>query len=248
MGKQLPPSWVIPEWTAPENIRCISTSREGGVSSPPYASFNVGTRVGDDPRAVAVNRARLAKWLSLPAEPAWLRQVHSNTVVEASEVRGHIEADATIATSANLVCVVTTADCLPVLLCDRKGTCVAAVHVGWRGLVAGVLERAVEALRRPPEQIMAWLGPAIGPHRFEVSDEVRTAFLHQDAVNESAFTAAPRGRWLGDICQLACNRLWSKGVSQIFGGGLCTYTDAARFFSYRRDGVTGRMASLIWLE
>jgi hypothetical protein len=203
--------------------------------------------VGDDPQAVVDNRAALVRYLTLPTEPLWLNQMHGRRVVHAGQNTRLAQADAAIAKTAGRVCAVATADCLPVLFCDSAGTCVAAAHAGWRGLVAGVLTATVESLAKPAAELLAWLGPAIGPRHYEVGDEVRQQFIHQQMANRSAFTASAGCRWMADLYQLARNQLNSLGIEHIYGGNLCTYSDAERFFSYRRDGVTGRMASLIWI-
>lgn len=234
---------ILPDWPAPANVRACTTTRQGGVSAGPYASLNLGDHVGDDPAHVTENRARLRRELALPAEPLWLTQVHGIAVAEG---QGGC-ADASVAFAPGTVCTVMTADCLPLLLCDRAGTAVAAVHAGWRGLLAGVIEAAVARLRIPAAELLVWLGPAIGPQSFEVGEEVRTAFMAEDAAAAAAFRPAPGGRWLADLYALARLRLARCGITAVYGGGLCTFSDAARFYSYRRDGVTGRMASLIWL-
>ncbi|GAB6040495.1 peptidoglycan editing factor PgeF [Endothiovibrio diazotrophicus] len=240
--------FLLPNWPAPATVRAAVTTRLGGVSARPYDSFNLATHVEDDPRAVAVNRARLREALGLPAEPCWLNQIHGTGIVDAAAAAPGCEADGAFATVSGVVCVVMTADCLPVLLCDLRGRRVAAVHAGWRGLLDGVVEAAVARLERPGEGLMAWLGPAIGPAAFEVGDEVRDAFLADDPGCVGAFRPSPAGRWLADLYHLACRRLARIGIDEVYGGGLCTYRDAGRFYSYRRDGRTGRMASLIWLE
>nr|WP_232470538.1 peptidoglycan editing factor PgeF [Methylococcus sp. BF19-07] len=219
--------------------------RLGGVSAGVYAGLNLGLHVGDDPAAVATNRALLRRNLGLPAEPAWLRQVHGNAAVEAGR-EAEPEADASYTWNVGVVCAVMTADCLPVLLCTRDGAGVAAVHAGWRGLAGGVIEQAVAALGA--SDLLAWLGPAIGPEAFEVGDEVRAAFLAQDAESDAAFRPGDNGRWLADIYRLARLRLRRLGIRDVHGGGWCTYGDESRFFSYRRDGVTGRMATLVWRD
>ena len=223
------------------------TTRVGGVSHAPYDSFNLAIHVGDDPAAVRENRARLRTALVLPAEPLWLKQVHGVAVVDAARAGIEPEADGAFAAQPGTVCAVLTADCLPVLLCNRAGTKVAALHAGWRGLAGGVIEAGVQALGVPGNELLAWLGPAIGPEAFEVGPEVRTAFIQQDAQAAQAFRTARDGKYLADIYLLARQRLQRLGVAAVYGGGFCTVTDGARFFSYRRDGATGRMASLIWL-
>lgn len=240
--------FLIPGWPAPSNVHARVTTRCGGVSAAPYASFNLGDHVGDDPVAVAANRAALRA--CLPADPVWLKQVHGHGIVSADRGAGAPEADGSVSRQRGRVCAVMTADCLPVLFCDRAGTVVAAAHAGWRGLADGVLEAAVASMAADPGGILAWLGPAIGPQAFEVGEDVRQIFLKQDPAAEQAFALLPLhdgGKWLADIYLLARQRLERIGVTQVFGGNFCTYTDSERFYSYRRDGVTGRMASLIWL-
>jgi YfiH family protein len=240
---------IRPDWPAPPTVRAVSTTRAGGVSVAPYASLNLGIHVGDDPEAVAENRRRLRA--ALPSEPAWLQQVHGTTVLalDGRAFQEPPEADAAWTRSRGVVCAVMTADCLPVLFCDRAGTAVAAAHAGWRGLATGVLEATVAAMGVPPADLIAWMGPAIGPAAFEVGDEVRAAFVTDDPRNASAFVpgAAP-GKWLGDIFQLARIRLARIGVHRVHGGDVCTVSDAGRFFSHRRDRVSGRQATLIWLD
>jgi YfiH family protein len=244
-----PSSWLVPDWPAPASVRAFVTTRAGGVSRGAYASMNLADHVGDDPRNVAENRARLRAFL--PAEPHWLRQVHGTGVYRV-EGGGPREADACVCRTPAEVCVVLTADCLPVLLCDRAGQVVAAAHAGWRGLCQGVLERTVMAMETDPAALLAWLGPAIGPQAFQVGEEVRAAFLAHDPAAAAAFVpdeaAGQRGRWRADLYQLARQRLARAGVQAVYGGGHCTFSEPAHFFSYRRDGATGRMASLIWLE
>lgn len=248
-----PPDWLTPDWPAPAKVRALMTTRVGGVSVAPYDSLNPASHVGDDPAAVAGNRALLRR--HLPAEPLWLNQVHGDRVAEVGVDAEGGEADASLARAPGRVCAVMTADCLPVLFCDRAGSVVAAAHAGWRGLVGGVLERTVEAMAVPPGEILAWLGAAIGPERFEVGEEVRAAFVADDPLAAIAFRPALPGtldeapkKWLADIYTLARLRLARVGVTAVYGGGLCTVSDPARFFSYRRDGRTGRMASLVWLD
>lgn len=228
------------------------TRRTGGVSQAPWTSFNLGDHVGDDPAHVAANRAVLRR--SLPAQPGWLKQVHSARVVDLHKVDFHKpdadpEADASFTRQTGQICAVLTADCLPVLFCDRAGSVVAAAHAGWRGLADGVLEATVTAMQVPPGEVLAWMGAAIGPQAFEVGDEVRQAFVARHTDASAAFVPQPLpGKWLADIYQLARIRLKQVGVQAIYGGGHCTYQETDSFYSYRRDGVTGRMASLIWLE
>lgn len=237
---------IIPDWPAPPNVRALQTTRLGGVSVAPYDSLNLGTHVGDAPLIVARNRMLLNSLL--PSEPVWLEQVHGIAVANADLAGCQIQADACIARQKASVCVVMTADCLPVLLCDRQGTVVGAAHAGWKGLAAGVIESSVNAMAVEPGSLMAWLGPAIGPQAFEVGDEVRAEFVarHPDAA--AAFVPAQSGKWFADLYALARLRLESLGIAQIYGGDRCTYTEREQFFSYRRDGVTGRMGSFIWLS
>jgi YfiH family protein len=239
------PHAIFPDWPAPAGVHALTTLRSGGVSQGPYADWNLADHVGDAPEAVRENRRRLRERFRLPAEPAWLGQVHGGTVVNAARIRAP-EADGSYATQAGVVCAVLTADCLPVLLCSQDGQRVAAVHAGWRGLAGGVLEAALEALG--PGDHLAWLGPAIGPVAFEVGPEVRNAFLSFQPAAAAAFQETRPGHWLADLYGLARLRLAARGVDAVYGGEHCTFREAERFYSYRRDGVTGRMASLIWRE
>ncbi|MCG9024768.1 peptidoglycan editing factor PgeF [Laribacter hongkongensis] len=234
-------------WPAPARVRTLVTTRDGGVSLAPYASLNLGQHVGDDPAAVAENRARLRA--CLPAEPFWLNQVHGIGVQEACADAPDVppDADAGFTRQPGVVCAVMTADCLPVLLTDRSGCVVAAAHAGWRGLCNGIIEATIVRMAVPANDILAWLGPAIGPDAFEVGPEVRTAFMAHDPTAASAFAAIPDGKYLADIYLLARQRLNACGVTEVHGGDACTVTERERYFSYRRDGRTGRMASLIWL-
>jgi len=275
----MPPDWITPDWPAPANVHAFMTTRSGGISLAPFASFNPASHVDDDPAAVAENRRRLRQWL--PAEPLWLNQVHGCEVVTPpfskggrggiSATTGHAHtnksppaplwkrgeppsADAAVAFQPGEVRAVLTADCLPVLFCDTAGTVVAAAHAGWRGLAGGVLEATVAAMREPPERILVWLGAAIGPAAFEVGDEVREAFVSRHPLAGVAFRPSLPGtldeapkKWLADLYALARIRLAAIGVEAVYGGGLCTYNDP-RFFSYRREPRTGRMASVIWMD
>ncbi len=240
--------WIRPEWPAPPGVRAVSTTRRGGYSTTPYDSLNLGDHVGDDPLTVRQNRAHLKTVLNLPSDPLWLQQVHGCDVVEGTSGVSGCQADAITTSTPGVVCAVLTADCLPLLLCNRSGTRVAAVHAGWRGLCAGVIESALDRFAEPGEELLAWLGPAIGPMAFEVGNEVRLAFLEWDPANEVAFLPGVPGHWLANIYRLAENRLNARNIGFIGGGGRCTLSQPERFFSYRRDGVTGRMASLIWIE
>ena len=238
--------FIIPDWPAPANVKALQTTRKGGTSTAAYDSFNLGSHVGDNPLAVSRNRMQLAAFL--PSEPVWLNQLHGVTVADAGQAGCLPEADASVSTHAGAVCVVMTADCLPILLCDEQGSVVGAAHAGWRSLCDGVIESTVSAMKVPPVTLMAWLGPAIGPTRFEVGDEVRAAFMDKQAQAATAFVAGANGKWMADIYMLARLRLNTMGITRIYGGGLCTYTDPERFYSYRRDGVTGRMGTFIWLS
>lgn len=242
------PDLLTPDWPAPPSVRALQTLRPGGCSAAPWDSFNLGDHVGDDPARVAANRAALRR--HLPAEPLWLQQVHGIAAVDAGKTANSgsgVVADAAFARQPDVVCAVMTADCLPVLFCDRAGSVVAAAHAGWRGLLGGILESTLVGMAVPAAELLAWLGPAIGPQAFEVGDEVRTAFLADDPAAATAFVALGAGKWLADLYALARRRLLRAGVQQIYGGGECTLSDRARYFSYRRDGITGRMATLIWL-
>jgi len=236
---------VRPDWPAPPQVRACITTRAGGVSPPPYASLNLATHVGDAPAAVAENRYRLAQALGLPAAPRWLRQVHGTRCVDAARAGDDAEADAVLARRAGDVCAVLTADCLPVLLCDRAGTRVAAVHAGWRGLRDGVVAAALQRLDCPPRELLAWIGPGIGTDAYVVGAELRRDFLALDPGNASCFVQRADG-WHADLAALAERQLASAGVPSIGCSNLCTFQDE-RFYSYRRDGVTGRFASLVWL-
>lgn len=266
-------SLLLPGWPAPARVRALTTTRRGfapvtaggiaagpvgtaaGASTGPFADFNLGSHVGDDAGAVAANRARLRR--ILPGEPLWLDQVHGTAVIDAPAAwqRGDAtrqalppQADAAVTRAAGTVLAILTADCLPVLLCDRSGSVVAVAHAGWRGLAAGVIESAVRAMAVPVSGIMAWLGPAIGPAAYEVGADVADAFTRSDPGAAAAFAQRPRGKFLADLYALARRRLALLGVEQVWGGDACTYGDPARFYSFRRDGRTGRMASLIWIE
>ena len=241
-----PEDWIVPDWPAPARVRALITSRNGGGSSGPYTSMNLGLRVDDDPDVVEANRRLLKHFL--PAEPKWLNQVHGTAVVDAETITRPVEADASVAASPGCVSAVLVADCLPILFANRSGSVVAAAHAGWRGLVAGVIENTVRALDTPPRNLLAYLGPAIGPSAFEVGDEVRNAFVAADPAADYAFHPHKPGKWLADLFVLARQRLAQAGLLNVYGGGQCTYSDPARFFSHRRDKVSGRMAALVWIE
>ncbi|MCI0996260.1 peptidoglycan editing factor PgeF [Pseudomonas corrugata] len=237
--------WLIPDWPAPAWVKACVTTRAGGVSVAPFDSLNLGDHVDDDPTAVTENRRRLTDPFAI--RPAWLQQVHGIAVVEADPTQV-ATADASWTATPGIACTAMTADCLPVLFCNRAGTRVAAAHAGWRGLANGVLEATLDSLATPADEILAWLGPAIGPQAFEVGPEVREAFIAQLPQAVQAFVPSHNaGKFLADIYALARLRLAARGVSAVYGGGLCTVTDP-RFFSYRRSPRTGRFASLVWIE
>jgi hypothetical protein len=227
------------------------TLREGGVSRAPYESLNLAAHVGDRPEDVRENRQCLRASLGLPAEPLWLEQVHGSAVLDADAIGvptgAPPQADAAVTRRAGQVLAVLVADCLPVLLARRDGSAIAVAHAGWRGLAGGVLEAAVTALDSDPAELSAWLGPAIGPAHFEVGSEVREAFCAADPQAAQAFAANARGRWQCDLAGLARQRLHALGLDEVHGEAPCTYAHPQRFYSYRRDGVTGRLAALLWI-
>lgn len=236
------------DWPAPSSVRAVATTRAGGISVGAYASLNLGSHVGDDANAVSENRLRLRAALALPRDPVWLNQVHGHAVIEAAAHDTPPTADASFSRTPGQTCVVLTADCLPVLLCDRDGTRVAAAHAGWRGLAGGVVESALRAMAVAPDRVLAWLGPAIEQDMFEVGPEVREQFVARSADNAHAFKSNARGRWQADLYDLARRELARLGVTQVFGGGFRCHADRDRFYSYRRDGKTGRMATLVWMK
>lgn len=239
---------MTPDWPAPASVHALITTRAGGVSVGAYASLNPADHVSDNAEAVRYNRAILRAML--PQDPHWLKQIHGTQVFHVNgNPAGVPEADASVSTLAHQVCIVLTADCLPVLFCADDGSEVGAAHAGWRGLAAGILERTVQSMTHPSARLLAYLGPAIGPRAFEVGAEVRAEFLRNDAAATLAFQpVAGRDKYLADLYLLARQRLARLGVTQVYGGDFCTYSEPQRFYSYRRDGATGRMASLIWLE
>jgi hypothetical protein len=243
----MPPfDWIVPEWPAPPRIKTLITTRNGGVSRGAFASFNLGPRTGDDPGAVTANRAYLRRLL--PQEPKWLSQQHATAVVEVDDIDGSPVADASIARRPGTVCAIMIADCVPVLFTDQSGTLVAAAHAGWRGLAGGVLENTVRRMGVSPGEVLACLGPGIGPQAFEVGPEVRDAFVARNALAASAFAPGRSDKWLADLYALTRLALARIGVTRVHGGGLCTASDPQRFYSHRRDRITGRMAALIWRE
>ncbi len=239
--------WITPDWPAPSNIRAITTTRNGGFSHRPYDSMNISSYVGDDPKAVQKNREYLQSTLNTPSQPQWLEQVHGTLAVNAAHITEPVKADACYSNEKNIVCTIQTADCLPVLLCNKTGTTVAAIHAGWRGLADGIIEETIKAMACRGNELIAWLGPAIGPKAFESGDDVRNAFIAHDEQAKTAFIRQANGLWLADIYKLAQQRLAGQGVTACYGGNFCTYHDKERFYSFRRDQTTGRMATLIWL-
>ncbi len=236
--------WLTPDWPVPANIRAATTLRTGGVSYGAYASLNPAMHVGDDVDLVKKNRQLIKELLDLPGEPVWLEQIHSNRAVPAVKTESLQQADASYTAEAGVVCAVMTADCLPLLVCAADGSQVAAIHAGWRGLLAGVVANTLSAMQ--DNELLVWLGPAIGPDCFEVGVEVRDAFVQKSAAFMTAFKQQSNGKWLADIYQLARIDLATLGIDKIYGGGFCTVTEQERFYSYRRDKQTGRMATLIW--
>lgn len=242
--------FIYPDWPAPAHVKALTTTRQGGLSVGPYASLNLSNRVGDNAEHVRGNRALLHQTLALPSDPLWLVQVHGNRVIDAFDADAQSQADACVTSMPGIVCAVLTADCLPVFLCDRSGTRVGLIHAGWRGLAAGIIEEGLRQMRIPAGNLLAWLGPAIGPSHYEVGAEVRQAFVAQDAQAAQSFTPVParHGHWFANLYDLARRRLRLQGVHSIYGGSLCTYREHNLFFSYRHHGICGRMASLIWLD
>lgn len=237
--------WIAAGWPALPGVLAGCTTRVGGVSQREFATLNLGMHVGDDPAHVAENRRLMTLSCGLAREPTWLNQVHGKHVVVDPAPDQSLEADAIVSTKSDVVCAIMVADCLPVLFVSENGEEIGAAHAGWRGLCVGVLEATVEAFRTPAENLLVWLGPAISQEHFEVGDEVRDAFIDHDRVAAQCFTQNVRGHWQADLCGLAEQRLNGLGVQQIYGGGLCTFGDPQRFFSYRRSGQCGRMAAFV---
>ncbi len=243
--------WIVPTWPAPLNVKAFTTVRQGGTSVAPYDTFNLASHVGDNPSVVLANRMQLKQEADLSQEPLWLMQTHSTRVVDVAnfadskEIEKPVDADASVAFKPNQVCVVLTADCLPILLCDKAGTRVSAIHAGWRGLAAGIIEAAVQKLNCDPQTLLAWLGPAIGPDAYEVQADFLAAF--KEYQSEATFKRQ-KGYWFANLYELARIRLRQLGITAIYGGEFCTYRDSAHFYSFRRSRVTGRMATLIWLK
>ena len=237
-------NWLAADWPAPDFIKAGTTTRQGGVSKPPYHSFNIATHVGDDSALVEKNRSML----SVPNSPQWLEQIHSTRAVLLPNKETIPKADAAYTFDKNIVCSVMTADCLPLLITDTRGSCVAAIHAGWKGLCDGIIEATIEKLPVENDSLMVWLGPAIGPAVYEIGEEVYDAFTKNDIEAKKSFTEVSEQHWLFDIYGLAKLRLNRLGVKQIYGGDHCTLSEEEKFFSYRRDDVTGRMASMIWID
>lgn len=244
-----PPEWITPDWPAPEGVRGLSTTRCGGFSQGSYSGFNLGMHVGDRPQHVMQNRRLLREVLQLPGEPCWLEQRHGTRVIRLPATPAKaLRADAAYTKAPGIVCAVQTADCLPVLFCDRQASCVAVAHAGWRGLLDGVLENTVQALGIPASQLLCWLGPAIGPAKFEIGEALRERFIGKIPGLAPAFAPGRDGKCLADLYGIATSILAAQGVHTVSGGTHCTYTQHEQFFSYRRDGTTGRMATLGWLD
>ncbi len=239
-------AWIKADWPVPAGIHAGTTLRHGGASLKPFDAYNLAIHVGDDLHHVEQNRNQLISSLDLPQQPLWLNQQHTPLVINAEKSLPQPLGDASFARSAGVVCAVLTADCLPILLCDEQGRQIAAVHAGWRGLLNGIIEQTVATFQHQP--LLAWLGPAISQQAFEVGEEVRSAFLESSSQAECAFLKGRAGKWYADLYQLATIRLRCAGVSNIYGGDFCTFNEQERFYSYRRTGRTGRMASLIWKQ
>ena len=240
-----PGARLVVRWPAPRSVRVVSTTRRGGSGAGPYASFNLSTRVGDDPATVRRNRATLRERCGLETEPSWLNQVHGKRVVCAPDANASPAADGSWTDQPGIACAVLTADCLPIVLCDQAGSCVAVLHAGWRGLARGIIEAGVAALPVEACHLMAWLGPAIGPRAFEVGEDVRRELNTHDAM---AFQPAADGKWFADLHRLARGRLHSAGVADVYGETNCTFLNSATFFSNRRDPLCGRQATLAWID
>lgn len=239
-------AWIPANWPGPDGIVAGCTTREGGVSEGEYATLNLGAHVGDAIEHVTENRRRFTALCALPGAPLWLNQVHGTNVVVDPDSTEPPAADAAFTRQSGMVCAVMTADCLPVLLVSVTGQELAAAHAGWRGLCDGILENTVRQFQTPPSNILAWLGPAISQKNFEVGDEVRQKFVGHDAQAARLFSRNDNDRWQADLYGLARQRLMQAGIQQIYGGDYCTYDDSGRFFSYRRDGPCGRMASFVF--
>ncbi|MGC1853761.1 MAG: peptidoglycan editing factor PgeF [Candidatus Aquirickettsiella sp.] len=239
---------IIPDWPAPHWIKAYTTTRMGGFSQAPYNSLNTAMHVGDNLDDVSKNRQLLQKNLHLKKPIIWLEQVHGNIPISADLPIASPRADAIYSKTTQTVCAVQTADCIPLLVCSSTRYCVAAIHAGWKGLSNGIIENTIDALALPPSDILAWLGPAIGPQAFIVGEEVFQSFMGKDQAAEIAFQPLENNLWHANLSQLAKQRLNKLGITSIYGGNYCTFSDKLRFFSYRRDQITGRMLSLIWIN
>ncbi|RDI48794.1 peptidoglycan editing factor PgeF [Aquicella lusitana] len=234
--------FIQPDWPVPASVKAYTTVRDSWGERQPYHDMHPGFYAGSENE-----NQRLKTLLQLPSEPVWITQTHSNVAIAATPENSKKEADATFTDQPGQVCAILTADCLPVLVCNKQGSHVAAIHAGWRGLASGIIEATLKAMRQPAADLLVWLGPAIGPQKFEVGQDVYDAFVQKHPESAAAFLPQRPGKWLADLYTLARIRLRHQGVTQIYGGDFCTYTQADLFFSYRRDkGKTGRMASLIW--
>lgn len=241
--------YIIPDWPAPAQIQAYVTTRQQGHSSPPFDSFNLASHVNDQPSAVTANINQLIEELNLPEPPSWLNQVHGNTVLYIGKHPNTlVDADASFTRERNKVCAILTADCLPILLCNRTGTEVAAIHAGWKGLLAEIIPATIAAMQTPPANLLAWMGPALGPDRFPIGDDIYQRFLNLHPDNKKSFFRK-QAQWHLNCYNLGRLQLQRAGVTEIFGGGSCTYENDSHFYSYRRDNkVTGRMASLIFIR
>lgn len=239
---------IIPDWPAPSWIKAYTTTRVGGFSHAPYNSFNIATHVGDNLDDVSKNRQLLQKNLHLKKPIIWLEQIHGNTAISADHPIGNLAADAIYSREEQTVCAVQTADCLPILVCSSNSYCVAAIHAGWKGLSNGIIETTIKALALSPNDILVWLGPAIGPQAFIVGEQVFQSFIDNDPAAKVAFQSLGNKQWLANLYQLAQQRLHKLGITSIYGSNYCTFSDSTRFFSFRRDRLTGRMLSLIWIN
>ncbi len=245
---KMPESYFTPDWPAPIKVKSLSTTRIGGVSTSPYSSLNLATHVGDNPIHVAHNRQKISSIAHLPEQPRWLEQTHGTRVLESHEWQLNINADAMYSCQPQHVCTVMTADCLPVLVCNKQGTYVAAIHAGWRGLADGIIEKTIQTYQGNNDDLLIWLGPAIGAQQFEVGHDVLDYFTQQGFDTSQSFIPSTKGHYLADIYGLARQHIARSGVENIYGGDLCTVSEPNEFFSYRREGITGRMASMIWID
>lgn len=244
----MPITFVKPDWPLSDHVHALTTTRQGGVSHPPFDSLNLATHVHDNPADVTENRHRLKTELLLPNDPFWLNQQHTNRVINLDETNSQ-DADGSYTAKKDIICCVLTADCLPILLSDKSGTEVAAIHAGWRGLASGIIDNGIKHFKHSPKELFAWIGPAISRDHYEIDNSVRSQFLHNDIDSAPAFIPSRTDHWRLDLPKLAKQYLKKCGITQIYGGDYCTFSDVKRFYSYRRDGgKTGRIATLIWLS